>query len=119
MRAPALLNMISNFTGLYTDPSIISKMRTQRECEAGRARKVPLSFTQKGNTTAARSAKAGLSAAVPALERFYEPYNKWLQQLVHPAFVWGPETHAPCRGALAVCQPRVHYNHSQRYRDWY
>lgn len=91
MKAPALLTMLSNFTGLHTDPKIIEEVRPK--CEAGRARKVPLSFTRKGNDSEARSSRNGLAVAIPALEKFYEPYDRWLQTLVHPAFQWGPETH--------------------------
>ena len=55
MKAPAVLTLLSNFTGLYTDERIIHQVRAQHECEAGRARKVPLSFTKKGgNSSAAR-----------------------------------------------------------------
>ena len=93
MKAPALLNLLSNFTGLHTDPEIISKVRSMRQCEAGIARKVPLSFTQKGNTSKARAAKEDFELAIPSLETFYAPYNKMLQDLVHPAFLWGPATH--------------------------
>ena len=45
MKAPALLNMLSNFTGLYTDHKIIRQLRGERSCEAGRAIRKPLSFT--------------------------------------------------------------------------
>ena len=94
MKAPALLQILSNFTGLYTDDQIVAKVRAMRECEAGRAKKVPLSFTQKANASAAaRAARDGLASAIPSLEQFYAPYDKMLQQLVHPAFQWGPETH--------------------------
>jgi hypothetical protein len=94
MKAPALLSVLSNFTGLYTDDQIVRKVREMRECEAGRAKKVPLSFTQKGNASAkAREAREGLANAIPSLEQFFAPYDKMLQQLVHPAFQWGPETH--------------------------
>jgi len=94
MKAPGLLTMLSNFTGLYTDPEIIQRVRDKRECEAGRARKVPLSFTQKGNASAeARRARDGLRAAIPSLEAFYQPYDQMLQALVHPAFLWSSETH--------------------------
>ena len=93
MKAPALLHLLSNFTGLHTDRQIIEQVRANRECEAGRARKVPLSFTQKGNDAKARTAKQDLKEAIPDLEKFYAPYNSMLQELVHPAFVWGPETH--------------------------
>ena len=93
MKAPAVLNLLSNFTGLYTDPDIIKRVRKGNDCEAGRARKVPLSFTKKGNNTAGRAAKASLIAAIPTLEKFYAPYDEMLQRLVHPAFQWGPATH--------------------------
>jgi len=93
MKAPALLHLLSNFTGLHTDRQIIDAVRQNRECEAGRARKVPLSFTQKGNDSKARKSKEGLKEAIPALEQFYAPYNGMLQELVHPAFQWGAETH--------------------------
>ena len=93
MKAPAVLTLLTNFTGLYSDERIIDAVRDK--CEAGRARKVPLSFTQKGNSTSARSARAGLVEAIPQLEQFYAPYNAMLQQLVHPAFQWGPQTHKP------------------------
>ena len=95
MKAPALLKMLSNFTGLYTDDSIISKIRGMRECEAGRAKKVPLSFTQKGNASGGHRSpmRESLHSAIPSLEQFFSPYDKMLQQLVHPAFVWGAETH--------------------------
>ena len=86
--------MLSNFTGLYTDDKIIDKVRKMRECEATRAKKVPLSFTQKGNASAdARRARAGLRGAIPSLEAFYRPYDQMLQALVHPAFQWSAKTH--------------------------
>ena len=93
MKAPAVLELLSNFTGLYTDDRIVRTVRNK--CEAGRAQKVPLSFTQKGNGTAARKSRAGLVEAIPKLEAFYAPYDAMLQQLVHPAFQWGPQTHKP------------------------
>jgi len=95
MKAPALLRLLSNFTSLYTDDKIVQQVRRARECEAGAARRVPLSFTAKksGNSSAARKVRAGLAQAIPALEAFYTPYNQMLQELVHPAFLWGPETH--------------------------
>ena len=94
MKAPGLLTMLSNFTGLYTDPEIIARVRRMRECEAGRAKKVPLSFTQKSNASEnARSARAGLRTAIPDLEQFYMPYDQMLQSLVHPAFQWSRDTH--------------------------
>ena len=81
MKAPALLSVLSNFTGLYTDDQIVRKVREMRECEAGRAKKVPLSFTQKGNASAkAREAREGLANAIPSLEQFFAPYDKMLQQ---------------------------------------
>ena len=93
MKAPALLHLLSNFTGLYTDPEIVQLVRGKRECEAGLAKKVPLSFTKKGEDSQARRAKDDLKKSIPDLERFYAPYSAMLQELVHPAFVWGPETH--------------------------
>ena len=83
--------------GLYTDPKIIERVRSERECEATRARKVPLSFTaerSKGNDTASRIARKELALAIPALEAFYAPYDEMLQQLVHPAFQWSAATHS-------------------------
>ena len=95
MRAPGVLKLLSNFTGLYTDDEIIKRVRGARECEAGRARKVPLSFThsKKSNTSASRRARGELAEAIPMLEKFYQPYNAMLQKLVHPAFQWGSDTH--------------------------
>jgi len=94
MKAPGLLTMLSNFTGLYTDSKIIQRVRDMRECEATRAKKVPLSFTQKANASVqARAARDGLRAAIPELERFYKPYDQMLQALVHPAFQWSAATH--------------------------
>ena len=93
MKAPALLHLLANFTGLYTDTEIIQLVRGNRECEAGLAKKVPLSFTKKGVDSQALRAKDDLKKSIPDLERFYAPYSAMLQELVHPAFVWGPETH--------------------------
>merc|ERR1712196_655757 len=93
MKAPALLTLLANFTGLHTDPQIIQQVRGNRECEAGSARKVPLSFTKKGNDSKARKAKSDLKETIPSLEQFYAPYNGMLQEMIHPAFQWGPETH--------------------------
>ena len=94
MKAPGLLTMLSNFTGLYTDKQIIERVRRMRECEATRAKKVPLSFTQKSNASArAREARDELRLAIPDLEQFYAPYDRMLQALVHPAFQWSAETH--------------------------
>ena len=94
MKAPGLLTMLSNFTGLYTDSTIIDKVRKSRECEATRAKKVPLSFTQKSNASEkARTSREELRQAIPELEAFYQPYDKMLQTLVHPAFQWSAETH--------------------------
>ena len=88
------MKLLSNFTGLYTDRAIIERVRKMRECEATRAKKVPLSFTKKGgNSSAARKSRGDLGKAIPAMEAFYAPYNSMLQDLVHPAFVWGPQTH--------------------------
>ena len=95
MRAPGVLKLLSNGTGLYTDDEIIKRVRDARQCEAGRARKVPLSFTHSKatNTSASRRARIELAEAIPTLEAFYKPYNAMLQKLVHPAFQWGPDTH--------------------------
>ncbi len=94
MKAPALLRLISNFTGLYTDDALIRNVRERKECEAGNARKVPLSFTKKDNGTSARAARAQVREAVPMLERFFAPYDQMLTKLVHPAFQWSSQTHA-------------------------
>ena len=37
LQAPALVQLLSNFTGLYTDHKIIRQLRGERSCEAGRA----------------------------------------------------------------------------------
>ena len=94
MKAPGLLTMLSNFTGLYTDDKIIEKLRKTRECEATRAKKVPLSFSQKSNASEqARRSRDELRRAIPDLEAFYRPYDQMLQALVHPAFQWSAATH--------------------------
>jgi len=93
MRAPALLHLLSNFTGLYTDEVIINRVRGEGECEAGRAKKVPFSFTSKSNTTKVRAARAEIREVIPELETFYKPYDEMLRTLVHPSFFWGTETH--------------------------
>ena len=66
----------------------------RRECEATRAKKVPLSFTQNSNASnKAREAREELKRAIPSLESFYKPYDQMLQALVHPAFQWSAATH--------------------------
>ena len=69
--------------------------QARSECEAQRAKKVPLSFTHSANKNSSegRKSRAGLAEAIPRLEKFYAPYDLMLQRLVHPAFQWGPETH--------------------------
>ena len=82
--------------GLYTDDTIISRLRGNRRCEAGvRGVKKPLSFTAppKDNNSGAFNARRELRELLPELEAFYKPYNDILGKLVHPAFQWGPETH--------------------------
>lgn len=93
MKAPAILQLISNFTGLYTDDSIISKVRAARECEAGRARKVPLSFTAVKNGTKENNARSDLQRAMPAMEAFFKPYDGMLRSIIGPAFGWSAATH--------------------------
>ena len=87
MKAPGLLRLLSNFTGLHTDENIIRKVRNARECEAGSARKIPLSFA-KSNDTKSADAKAKLEELRPELRDFYRPYNRMLAELVHPQFAW-------------------------------
>ena len=87
MKAPGLLRLLSNFTGLHTDENIIRKVRNARECEAGSARKIPLSFAKSNNSKSAH-AKAELEELRPELRDFYRPYNRMLEELVHPQFAW-------------------------------
>ena len=87
MKAPGLLRLLSNFTGLHTDENIIRKVRNARECEAGSARKIPLSFA-KSNDSKSADAKAKLEGLRPELRDFYRPYNRMLEELVHPQFAW-------------------------------
>ena len=87
MKAPGLLRLLSNFTGLHTDETIIRKVRNARECEAGSARKIPLSFA-KSNDSKSADAKAKLEELRPELRDFYRPYNRMLEELVHPQFAW-------------------------------
>ena len=87
MKAPGLLRLLSNFTGLHTDDDIIRRVRNGRECEAGNARKIPLSFA-KSNDTKGRRAREKLEALRPELQRFFRPYNDLLAELVHPQFEW-------------------------------
>ena len=87
MKAPGLLRLLSNFTGLHTDETIIRKVRKARECEAGSAKKIPLSFA-KSNDSKSADAKARLEELRPALRDFYRPYNRMLEELVHPQFAW-------------------------------
>ena len=87
MRAPGLLRLLSNFTGLHTDDEIIKKVRRNRECEAGSAKKIPLSFA-KANDTKASHARNALEQIRPELKAFFTPYNQMLSELVHPQFTW-------------------------------
>ena len=87
MKAPGLLRLLSNFPGLHTDETIIRKVRKARECEAGSARKIPLSFA-KSNDSKSAGAKARLEELRPELRDFYRPYNRMLEELVHPQFAW-------------------------------
>ena len=89
------MSLISNFTGLYTDDRIIARLRGERECEAGLARKKPFSFTvsSRDNNSEAAEARRQLREVMPELDTFFSRYNTMLSQLVHPAFSWGAETH--------------------------
>lgn len=87
MKAPGLLRLLSNFTGLHTDDSIIRRVRGARECEAGSAKKIPLSFA-KSNDTKGKRARTKLEQLRPALQNFFGPYNELLAELVHPEFTW-------------------------------
>jgi len=91
MKAPGLLSLLSNFTGLYTDAEIIHKVQSMGQCEATRARKVPFSFGKDKKAAASREA---LRANIGEFEKFFKPYDELLQQLVHPAFQWDNSTHA-------------------------
>lgn len=62
-------------------------MRNARECEAGSARKIPLSFA-KSNDSKSFRAKAKLEEVRPELQKFFRPYNRLLADLVHPQFAW-------------------------------
>merc|ERR1719291_107466 len=77
MKAPALLTLLSNFTGLHTDSTIIKQLRRKGECEAGRATKAPLSF---GKAEAAATARSNLQQHMAEFEAFYLPYDKLLQE---------------------------------------
>lgn len=90
MKAPGLIRLLSNFTGLYTNDRIIEKVRRQRQCEAASATKKPLSF---GADTKANAARRDLKGALPEYESFFKPYDRLLQKLVHPAFQWSATTH--------------------------
>ena len=63
------------------------KVRNARECEAGSARKVPLSFSKTNNSKSIH-AKAKLEELRPELQDFFRPYNEMLGELVHPQFAW-------------------------------
>jgi len=95
MKAPALIRLLSNFTGLYTDDAIIRQMQERRQCEASTARKKPLSFTVSAsdNFSKAMEARSQLRQMLPKLEAFFGRYDTMLAELVHPAFKWGPDTH--------------------------
>lgn len=90
LKAPGLVRLLSNFTGLYTDDTIIRTLQERGECEAGRAKKVPLSF---GKDTRTAGARKNLSAAMGEFEFFFRPYDELLAQIVHPEFAWSSETH--------------------------
>ncbi|KAL1520185.1 hypothetical protein AB1Y20_023655 [Prymnesium parvum] len=95
MKASALVRLIANFTGLYTDSTIITQLRGEDACEARRARRKPLSFTisSKDNNSEAALARQELTTLMPELESFFAPYNNMLAELIHPAFNWGADTH--------------------------
>ena len=88
MKAPALLRLLSNFTGLHTDDDIIRRVRKKRECEAGSARKIPLSFAKANDTKGKRQARNSLEELRPELQEFFGPYNQLLSDIVHPQFAW-------------------------------
>jgi hypothetical protein len=90
LKAPGLVRMLANFTGLYTDDAIIRGLQEKGVCEAGRARRVPLSFGKDVRTAEARK---NLSAAMGEFEAFFEPFDRLLAQLIHPEFVWSGGTH--------------------------
>jgi hypothetical protein len=92
MEAGSLLKLLSNFTGLYTDDSIIGRAKQAGQCEAPRAKKKPLSFSKTNSSDASR-AKAAVRGAMKEIEDFYAPYNQLLSTLVHPAFQWGRGSH--------------------------
>jgi len=95
MKAPALIRLLSNFTGLYTDEKIIRLMQAKQQCEAGTSKKRPLSFTVSASDNASRAveARTQLRRILPELEDFFGRYNGMLSELVHPAFQWGADTH--------------------------
>ena len=97
MNAPALLKLISNFTGLHTDESIIAQMRRANQCEARSAKKKPLSFTKRDDSNASKKARAALERVKPELNAFFAPYNELLRELVHPDFHWSDASHAHVR----------------------
>jgi len=91
MKAPGLVTLLANFTGLYTDDDIIRKVRGGAHCEAGRAKKVPLSF---GKAKEAAGARKLLEENIAEFESFFKPYDQLLMELVHPAFAWNRSTHS-------------------------
>ena len=82
MKAPALLRLLSNFTGLFTDDAIAHTVRSRhRQCEAAAAIKKPLSFAKlKGAGTS--EARRELEALRPELQRFFAPYEALLGELL-------------------------------------
>jgi len=96
MKAPAVLRLLSNFTGLYTDDRIIHKVRQNGECEAPRAKKVPLSF---GKDKKADAPREDLVRNMGEFEAFFKPYDELLMELVHPAFHWDASTHPQSKSA--------------------
>lgn len=90
LKAPALVRLLANFTGLYTDDAIIDSLQRRGHCEAGSAKKVPLSFGKDSRTMDARQV---LGETMGEFEAFFKPYDELLQELVHPEFVWTKKTH--------------------------
>mmetsp|Transcript_18687 Transcript_18687/g.61631 ORF Transcript_18687/g.61631 Transcript_18687/m.61631 type:complete len:831 (-) Transcript_18687:208-2700(-) len=115
MDTAAVVRLVARFTGLHLDGRNMNIARASGQCEARRGKRKPNSYSNIAVDSAEQLANASVY-----LERFFDPYNKYLAELVHPAFRWTKRDHfkRPLNGterAKAIIE-RDNYKESLRRR---
>jgi len=89
MHSDALIRLISRFTGLYVDESLLKVAQSSGKCQAvSQKAKKPMSFSSNSVDAAEI-----LRDSSTHLEALFDPYNHVLTELIHPAFHWHTSDH--------------------------